>query len=106
MFSFYSWNRHTKIWLFYCIFSDELNITDFEETANPNLKNLRNVLYEYCKDPDSRCIIFVQTRVVAEGLVAWLDSEEEDLNMKAAMFTGSSAGQDDKGNYWTANDQS
>ncbi|KAH9492773.1 Antiviral innate immune response receptor RIG-I [Bulinus truncatus] len=87
---------------FYCFFEDLVELVkNRHDEDNENLGVLAQILDENIvqKGKDSRGIIFVRTRALAEALSSWLNrcgiQELEDLN--ASVFTGTNAKEEEGG---------
>ncbi|XP_059177099.1 antiviral innate immune response receptor RIG-I-like [Physella acuta] len=88
----------TEVEIILCNYFEELvRLSSKKVSTNPNLEILSAIIKQrMANSQDSRCIIFVRTRALAEALADWLNrSELSDLN--ASVFTGTSASEEKGG---------
>ena len=68
--------------------------------TNPLLEQLRIVLFsQYQNKPDSRCIVFVRTREIANALLKYLSeqNELEAFSLNSKLLTGTNAKRENHG---------
>lgn len=79
------------------MFSELVQLASKKVSTNPNLEMLTVIIKQrMANNQDSRCIIFVRTRALAEALAEWLNRSELSY-LKASVFTGTSASEEKGG---------
>ena len=69
-----------------------LDCTDDENCANPKLKVLKDVIFKQCREnSESRIIVFVETRALAEALVNFMKETNGLNSLKPTKFVGTNA---------------
>lgn len=81
-----------------------ISCVERSDHINPKLEELKNIIFKLNRDkPDSRVIVFIKTRDLAQAIEAWMKETDGLSCLNPVKFVGSQAGGEKGG--MTKNDQ-
>lgn len=83
---------HTERQLTQCFDAQQMHLCELAsrgQTENPKLENLEFILLEkYREDPDTRTVLFVRTRALADALKRWIEESDTLKFLKPGVLIG------------------